>query len=156
MNDIARNMAQIEFERFWSELTFSKNCKRKYHTMFVKYKLNDIRKLWNEYDKLPNILSNQIGMNCIHLKYFIKQCWNLKVRYLEFEDWFNYLPLLNNEKNEEYLQVLINNAIYSFESFRFYIQSVAKLEKVLSTNCDCYQHEDATIIVECFMTLTQM
>ena len=139
---------QDEFDRFWSKLSFGNGIKPRYYQMFVKYKLIDIRKLWNQYDQLPNILLNQIGMNSIHLKYFMRQCMNIKVRHLEFDDWFKYWSEVSNVRKEKYLQVLIDNGIYSFESLRFYIESPRTLEHILENNCTAYEKGDANIILD--------
>ena len=139
---------RCEFDRFWSKLSFGNSIKARYYQMFVKNKMNDIQKLLNQYDQLSSILANQIGMNLIHSKYFLKQCSVLNIKYLEFKDWFHHWPQLNEVTKQEYLQVLLDNKIYTFESFRFYVDSPVTLEKILVSNCNQYQQGDANIIFD--------
>ena len=81
-----------EFDKFWNDLAWIEQWKSKYYNLIVKYKRNSIQ-YWveNERDVMKLFLINDLKMNMIHCKYYLKQLNQLKIKYLNLEQKMMYL-----------------------------------------------------------------
>ena len=139
---VDENVLIDEFDRWWYDVIIVDRFKTPYYIKLRDAGLNVITKLPYLYEN-DSVLKNEVGMNIIHQKVFMKVLTGYMRQHREFIQFMDGLPLLNKTSGHYYSLMENKRGITTMDGLWYHARTYEDLCNIIGTS-----GEDARTIWE--------